>query len=76
MVDSWVGTTAKVATPGDCLNLRAEPRPDAQVRDCLADGSVVLRNSAVTEAGGTLWASVTTLGRTGGWVAEQFLAAP
>jgi hypothetical protein len=76
IVAVWNGPTLAVHTPGDCLNLREIPSPAAKSLDCLPDGAIVLTNGPITESGGTRWASVTTLGATTGWMAEDFLASP
>lgn len=72
----WKGDVRKVATPDDCLNLRAMPATDAVILDCLPDGALVLNGGSATESGGTRWVGVATLGGTTGWVALPYLVRP
>lgn len=67
------GPFARVTPSGGCLNIRAEPRPDATVLNCAADG-VLLRDTGETrEAGGETWVRVVAPDRTEGWAAARFL---
>lgn len=61
--------TIEVATPGDCLNLRAEPSKEARLVTCLPDGThlfFVERPAGENRTPG--WALVRTEGKALGWV--------
>lgn len=76
VVATWIGVSARILAPGDCLNLRTAPGSNTKVADCLPDGAIVLRTGSTTEADGIRWASISTLGGESGWVAEAFLTSP
>jgi hypothetical protein len=69
------GPFARVVNTGSCLNLRAEPRADAPVRDCAAD-NVLLRWVGQEEKStdGQNWALVEMPDGDDGWVSPEFIA--
>jgi hypothetical protein len=62
------GPFARVAGASSCLNVRVEPREDAEVRQCAADG-VLLRE--IGESG--RWVHVLTPNGTEGWTGMDYL---
>ena len=67
------GPFARVASPGDCLNVRAEPGAAAKVVTCAADG-VLLRDTGETrEQGGATWLRVVTPSGQEGWASAAYL---
>lgn len=65
-------STARVATAGDCLHMRAAPADDAAVVLCLADGTTVEVVSGGHVADGRRWVAIVAEGRSG-WAAAEFL---
>lgn len=63
----------RVATDGDCLNVRKEPSTSAESIGCFADGVLlgVRGDGASPVAPG--WRAVVTPGLEAGWAAEEFL---
>jgi hypothetical protein len=67
----------QVATPGDCLNLRAEPSKEARVLTCLKDGTRLTFLEKPAGGNGPYtgfypgWAYVQTGGKAIGWVSTE-----
>lgn len=72
----WEGGFARVVAPGSCLNLRRVPGTAETPLECIASDALVILSGSTTEAGGTRWTAVRTLGGKSGWVAREFLALP
>lgn len=67
------GPFARVASPGDCLNIRGDAALNAPVLTCAADG-VLLQDATLTRASdGRSWRSVITPAGVEGWADLQFL---
>lgn len=65
----------RVTTPGDCLNLRAEPSTTAPALGCFADGVLLPRWVEGAPAPVSGWLPVFSPGfEQHGWVAEEFVA--
>lgn len=62
----------QVATPGDCLNLRAEPSKEARVITCLPDGThLFFVGRPLGENRNPGWVLVQTEGKAIGWVSTE-----
>jgi uncharacterized protein YraI len=70
-----VPPAVKVAVGDGCLRLRGGAGLDASILDCLAGGTAVVPvpGTAPVAKDGFTWMRVDVPGRTGGWVASEFL---
>lgn len=73
---SWQGGFARIDAPSSCLSVRQQPGLDAAVLECVADGALLILAGSTTEADGTRWTAIRTLGGRAGWVAREFLELP
>ncbi len=67
------GPFARVNTPGDCLNVRAEPSTSAQSLGCFKDGVLLHVTGGEAVSGGITWLPVTTPNGRAGWASGEFL---
>ena len=67
------GPFARVASEGECLNVRAEPSTSATVLRCFADGVLFQTEGRTEDGDGLEWLAVTTPTGAAGWAAAEFL---
>jgi hypothetical protein len=68
------GSTAVVASDGDCLNVRTAPGLSAIVTTCLPNGAHVTLMQGTAQADGYRWQQISS-GTVSGWVADRYLQA-
>jgi hypothetical protein len=68
------GDTVRVATGGDCLNLREAPGIGNRIMRCLLDRTALSVVSGPEDAGGLVWVMVVTDDGETGWVAARYLS--
>lgn len=73
VVSATQGDFAFVHTAGDCLNVRTEPRLDAPIKACLADGAMLTVVGPSKTTDGRAWLPVTMPNGTAGWAAAEFV---
>jgi len=69
----WDGPFVTVTGTGSCLNVRANPRADADIVTCLADSALLRITGSETELDGIRWRGVLTMDGRPGWAASEFL---
>jgi len=67
------GPFARVVTPGDCLNVRAEASVASESVACAADGVLLTDLRVTRSADGKAWAEVETPDGKTGWVDDRFI---
>lgn len=67
------GAVVRVATGGDCLNVREEPSASAASLGCFKDGVLLADRGESAAAGGISWVAVSTPAGRPGWASIEFL---
>jgi hypothetical protein len=69
-----VGPVLRVATSGDCLNVRETASTTATSLGCFKDGVLLKDRGKTEQAGGISWQAVGTPDGREGWASSEFLA--
>jgi DNA-binding CsgD family transcriptional regulator len=67
------GPFVRVTRTGSCLNIHNEPRADAEVLDCSANGVLLFEAGGPQEGDGDSWLFVITPAGVRGWASTQYL---